>query len=53
MTNLERIKNMNAEELALYFNAKKCYMCACQYKDCAFIDCVDGIKEWLESEVEE
>lgn len=51
MTNLERIKNMSAEELAAYF----CKLTDCDH--CYFYYtygiCYNEIKQWLEREVEE
>lgn len=55
MSNFEKIKKMSVEELAESF-ILDCNCCiyfepcieAC---DCDY-DCKDGIKEWLESEVE-
>lgn len=68
MTNYERIKNMSVEEMAiaifnLYFtiNGLNCEKC-CAYttdEECNKTDndgkgtCIDGIKKWLESEVQE
>ena len=52
MTNLEKIKSMNAEELAEYF----CKLMDCRYCPiyCTRGECRDNeIKQWLESESEE
>lgn len=55
MTNLERIKNMNAEELAHILGCEQCIFY--HNRDCAdhhAMDlCREGIEHWLESEVED
>lgn len=58
MTNLERIKNMNAEELAkviFHINSYCCKVCKFKRKGkrCMGSDCRATIKLWLESEVSE
>lgn len=69
MTNYERIKNMSVEEMAEAMNKSAddgLYNLGCQ-KYCAYTTngrcnkvsgngkggCIDGIKQWLETEVEE
>ena len=55
MTNYEQIKNMSVEELAEIFNRNyKCNRCA--FNSHPYIcnaNCLDGIKQYLESEVED
>ena len=56
MTNYERIKNMTIEEMAQTINDKTygCvfrFGCPCDCGDNYPENCVDKIKEWLESEV--
>lgn len=65
MKQIDRIRNMNAEEMAdqmQNFNAYRCLCCDYHYRRekegqsifCnAGRDCRDGFKAWLESEVEE
>ena len=53
LTNFEKIKEMNVEEMAKFLdeNAGKCDCCV--YKDRSCIDeCQMHIKEWLELEVD-
>ena len=57
MTNYEKIKAMSVEELADLLDYGECHCCA-YYKtnspvDCLDCVCKDGVKKWLESEVEE
>ena len=68
MTNLERIRNMNAEDMAEFLcetlaDFTECGYCwgsgesdiHCAYEDndnCIGKSCEEGIKAWLESEVE-
>lgn len=68
MTNYGRIKNMSVEEMAIAIfnldfidNGLNCENCCAYTKDgeCNKTDndgkgtCIDGIKKWLESEVQE
>lgn len=54
MDNGDKIRSMNNEELARYLDElPACYLCA--YKDaqlCVSKSCIEGIKEFLEQEVE-
>ena len=52
MTRYERIKNMTIEEMVTYLNRmENCEFCV--YEDiCENHDCDDGIKKFLEIEVE-
>jgi len=54
MTNFEKIKNMNIEEMTNFFNANSsCDMCSNNHSVCSSeIRCVEGIKNYLESEAE-
>ena len=52
MTNLDRIKNMTADELVELLNAP-CKSCAYrEHTRCSFRPCEEGIKKWLEQEAE-
>ena len=52
MNNYERIKNMTIDELAEFLCNNECEQCAYKGFDCGY-DCFIGVKQWLESEVEE
>ena len=52
MKNIEKIRNMTAEELAEFLENSRCY---CAYNDtdrCDNRSCEQGIAEWLEQEAE-
>lgn len=56
MTNFERIKNMNADEIAELLDistVETCKMCSykCEGACISTKSCKSGIKLWLESEV--
>lgn len=53
-TNLERIRQMNSEELAewIYNDRDVCLCCVLETKECNTI-CITYIREWLEQESEE
>jgi hypothetical protein len=55
MTNYEKIKAMSVEEMAELIDDSPCN--SCNYRQKGFSkcpqECEEGIKEWLESEVEE
>lgn len=56
MTNYEKIKNMSAEEMAIFINdTAPCQVCAFENEKCVFENrrCYGGIKKWLESECDE
>lgn len=60
MNNYEKIKNMTIEEMARFFKHIKNYICKlCIYNNNEYncysdnLSCFDGIKQWLESEVED
>ena len=55
MTNLERIKQMDAEGVADWIDKNADAPCEyCIYAGTDYhSDCVEGIKAWLEQEVEE
>lgn len=60
MTNLERIKQMDVEEMAAEFRITMCNHCkgfangTCIYTGYSkHTRCLNGIKAWLEQEVEE
>ena len=57
MTNYEKIKAMSVEEMAEFCDSCSCKRCI-YYKEhelnfCDEYECIDGITQWLESEVEE
>lgn len=53
MTNLERIQNMNAEEMIEFlYQSESCAFCISDTCHNAK-NCKKGIEKWLESEVEE
>ena len=57
MTNYEKIKAMSVEEMAEFLDSCSCNHCV-YYKKyeptyCEYCDCVEGITQYLESEVEE
>lgn len=53
MTNYERIKSMSIDEMVELISKGECYCCK-QTTDqfCVEMTCEQGIKQWLESEVE-
>lgn len=51
-TNLDRIREMPAEELAQLFESDCAYRCSRPDGDCVD-DCIRGITEWLNQEVKE
>lgn len=56
MTNAEKIRQMNNEDLAEFFDTHGvCGMCIFHnyYTSCFGFDCADGILHWLEQESEE
>lgn len=55
MTNYEKIKQMSVEEMAECLGTKTaCDFCVTlDEDDCVNNKCIDNIKDWLESEVEE
>ena len=52
--NYDLVRNMSIDELATLLDAKACKCCAYYYGPgpCSFKKCKDGIKLWLEQEVE-
>ena len=56
MTNFERIKAMSLEDMADYivYNLNPCLYCLyCKKDHSNGYDCCDGVRKYLESEVEE
>lgn len=54
MTNFEQIKGMNVEEMAEFLrDYDYCDVCIYNRTPCRGRSCKDGIKQWLESEVED
>ena len=58
MTNFEKIKNMSAEEMAIFINdIVPCQVCAFENESCLVENrwgmCIEGTQKWLESEAEE
>lgn len=53
MTNYEKIKAMDIDELANFFQSD-CTLCVCFYKPgCCSLSCKEGVKQWFESEAED
>ena len=55
MNNYEKIKAMNIDKMAEFLQDRNgCDNCICELDEntCMAIGCNDGIKKWLESEVE-
>ena len=55
MTNFERIKGMNVEEMAEFISVRcMCDFCTCYTEEgpCS-VSCSCGTKKWLESEAED
>lgn len=54
ITNYEKIKNMTVDEMAEYlFNRAGCSFCVYEFTECnEAIGCIEGIKQWLISEVD-
>lgn len=52
-TNFDRIKDMTIEKLSEFLDHTPCRNCSYIDVPCKLTDCKDGIKHWLESEVEE
>ena len=55
MTNYEKIKNMSVEEMAEWLQGgiNECNCCSYRLSFGCPDTCIYGIKQWLESEVEE
>lgn len=55
MTNLEKIRLLNAESIAKLIDLKySCEMCVCGDKNCDLVDtCQEGILIWLNEEVKD
>lgn len=55
MTNNDKINNMSIEEKVEFFGKLHiCQLCVFRYNKCLYhTHCKDGIKKYLESEVEE
>ena len=54
MTNYERIKNMNVDEMAkILASATLCVNFGCKGLSCGCKECQELHKQWLESEVQE
>ena len=52
MLNIDRIKEMDAEELIIFMNSNKCDRCSYQDKDCGSEMCSIGMEEWLNQETQ-
>lgn len=54
MTKYERIKSMTIDEMAEYIEStpsiNSCEFCIHNGDDCSIISCVNGVKDFLESE---
>lgn len=56
MNNYKKIKSMTIDKMAEFLQDRSpCDICVCDFDDykCMAIGCKDGIKQWLESEVED
>ena len=51
MKNFEKVKKMNIKELARFLAYSNCKICSFRHENCSELDCANGIKKWLESEV--
>lgn len=52
MKNIDRINQMNSNEISRILNGNKCNMCTYNNANCMKEFCSRGIKEWLEQESE-
>lgn len=52
-TNYKKIKNMSIDEMAKWLGKNICNYCVYQKKNCNYLQCKDGIKQWLLAESEE
>lgn len=52
MKNIDRIKEMDAEELIIFMNSNKCDRCSYNNTNCMHDMCCEGMKIWLEQESE-
>lgn len=53
MKNIDKIRQMNSDELAEVISSD-CLYCNYRYMGCSYrCECKQGIKQWLEQEVEE
>jgi hypothetical protein len=55
MTNGDKIRKMNDEELARVINKPDCYMCEYDLltgDECMKLKCIDGILAWLQKEAD-
>ena len=52
MNNYEKIKNMTLDEMAEFLDRKSNHECCYHHYNgsCIGHDCIDGVKQWLESE---
>lgn len=50
MLNIDRIKNMNTEEMVKLLNGDKCNMCTYNNTNCLKEFCSQGMREWLNME---
>ena len=55
MTNYDRIRNMSVDEMAEFINGRSpCDTCKLHDgQTCANVWCIQGVKQWLESEVDD
>lgn len=52
MKNIDKIKEMNAEELIIFMNSNKCDRCSYNNTNCMHDLCSEGMKTWLEQEAD-
>ena len=54
MNNFEKIKQMNIYELAEFITIENyCLYCRYDMNNCENKDCIEGVKQWLQSESED
>lgn len=54
MTNYEKIKNMTVAEMVMFIDCEgTCNYCVYANDDCKGLKCREGVKAWLNQEVEE
>lgn len=52
MKNIDKIKEMNSDEMVKLLNGNKCNICTYNNTNCLKEFCKKGIKSWLEQEAE-
>lgn len=52
MKNIDKIREMNSEDLIIFMNSNKCDKCSYNGTNCMHDFCREGMKSWLEQEAE-